>query len=98
MTLALCSELRATIGQFLDLVCNKVSIAGAQMESFTIAVSSFFLNFLYMWLDFLTFDVLIVLTSKQQTSIRYHKFLSSAVTIDFTPVLRECKSIVNLKP
>ena len=41
-TLVLCGKLKATIGQFLALVCNKVSLAGAEMESFTIAVSFVF--------------------------------------------------------
>ena len=43
VTLALCGKLKATISQFLALVCNKVSLAGAEMESFTIAVSFVFL-------------------------------------------------------
>ena len=51
VTLALCGELKATIGQFLALVFNKVSLAGAEMESFTIAVNFVFLiSFICGWI------------------------------------------------
>ena len=55
--LALCGKLKATIGQFLALVCNKVSLADAEMESFTIAVSFVFLiSSLCGWIfSYLTF-------------------------------------------